>query len=44
MMANLKYSGHHDLPRAHVRLRHWYARMSQLKSAATPRGVRIRRK
>jgi glutathione S-transferase len=43
MLANLKYSGHHDLPRAHARLRDWYGRMSKLKSAAA-RSVRTRRK
>jgi glutathione S-transferase len=44
MLANLKYSGHHDLPAAHSRLRDWYARMSKIKSTAAPRGIRIRRK
>ena len=44
MLANLKYSGHHDLPAAHARLRDWYARISTIKSAAARRGVRIRRK
>jgi len=43
MLANLKYSGHHDLPRAQVRLGDWYARMSTIKSAAA-RSVRNRRK
>ena len=39
MLANLKFSGHHDLPRAHGQLRDWYARMSKIKSAAA-RSVR----
>jgi len=41
MLANLNYSGHHHLPRAHGRLRAWYARMSKIKSAAA-RGSRTR--
>ncbi|HWN96742.1 MAG TPA: glutathione S-transferase N-terminal domain-containing protein [Methylomirabilota bacterium] len=44
MLANLKYSGHHDLPRAHPRLGEWYGRMSKIKSAATQGGARTRRK
>lgn len=43
MLANLKYSGRHVLPRAQVRLCEWYARMSKIKSAAA-RSVRPRRK
>jgi glutathione S-transferase len=39
ILANLKYSGHHDIPAGHVRLRRWYARMSKIKSAA-PVGTR----
>jgi glutathione S-transferase len=39
ILANLKYSGHHDIPAAHARLRKWYARMSKIKSAA-PVGTR----
>jgi glutathione S-transferase len=35
MLANLKYSGHHQLPTAHRRLRNWFGRMSK---------IRIRRK
>ncbi len=31
MLANLKFTGHHDLPAEHVRLREWYARVSKLK-------------
>jgi glutathione S-transferase len=34
MLANLKYSGHHELPSAQTKLRDWYARMSKIKSAA----------
>ena len=41
MLANLKFTGHHQLPAAHSRLRDWYARMSQLKSAGASGGVRI---
>ncbi len=44
ILANLKFSGHHDLPAAHSRLRQWYDRMSKIKSAATPSGGRTRRK
>jgi glutathione S-transferase len=44
ILANLKFSGHHDLPAAHSRLRQWYDRMSQIKTAATPRSGRKRRK
>jgi len=43
MLANLKNSGHHDLPGADARLRDWFARMSTIKSAAA-RSVRTRRK
>ena len=43
MLANLQYSGHHDLPAAHVRLRKWYARMSKIKSIQ-PITARSRRK
>lgn len=43
MLANLKFSGHHDLPRTHARLRDWYSRMSKIKSAAA-RSFGIRRK
>jgi glutathione S-transferase len=39
ILANLKYSGHHDIPAAHARLRKWHARMSKIKSAA-PVGTR----
>ena len=44
ILANLKFSGHHDLPAAHSRLRQWYDRMSKIKSAVTPASGRIRRK
>jgi glutathione S-transferase len=44
ILANLKFSGHHDLPAAHLRLRQWYDRMSKIKSVATPRSGRNRRK
>jgi glutathione S-transferase len=40
ILANLKYSGHHSLPAAQVRLRGWSARMNKIKSAATPAGGR----
>jgi len=43
MLANLKYSGHHELPAAHPRLRNWYARMSTIKSAVA-RSIPNRRK
>ncbi len=33
ILANLKFSGHHDIPIAHARLRKWYDRMSKLKFA-----------
>ena len=44
ILANLKFSGHHDLPAAHRQLREWYDRMSKIKSAVTPHSGRIRRK
>ena len=44
MLANLKYSGHHELPSAAARLRDWFDRMSKIKSAAAQSGARIRRK
>ena len=44
MLANLKYSGHHDVPAAHPRLRHWYGRMAKIKSAAAQGSPRHRRK
>jgi glutathione S-transferase len=44
ILANLKFSDHHDLPAAHSRLRQWYDRMSTIKSAANPRSGRTRRK
>ena len=44
MLANFKYSGHHELPATHARLCEWYVRMSNVKSAAAPGSVRIRRK
>jgi glutathione S-transferase len=34
ILANLKYSGHHDIPAAHARLRKWHDRMSKIKFAA----------
>ena len=43
MLANLKYSGQHELPAEHARLGEWYSRLSKIKSAAT-RSSRIRRK
>ncbi len=43
MLANLRYSGHHELPAEHARLGEWYSRMSKIKSAAA-RSSRIRRK
>jgi glutathione S-transferase len=44
MLANLKYSGHHELPAGHAALREWYDRMSKVKSAVTLGSTRIRRK
>ena len=45
ILSNLKYSGHHDLPAAHGRLRKWYARMSKIKNnPAAPRGSQKRSK
>jgi glutathione S-transferase len=44
MLANLKYSGHHDLPKAHAALGAWYHRMSKITAAALPGGTRIHRK
>ena len=44
MLANLKYSGHHELPAAQVRLRDWYDRMSEIKSAAVRGSTRSHRK
>jgi glutathione S-transferase len=44
MLANLKYSGHHEVPAAHARLTDWYGRMSKIKSAAATGSARIRRK
>ena len=44
ILANLKFSGHHDLPAAHRQLREWYERMNKIKSAVTPHSGRIRRK
>ena len=44
MLANLKYSGRHDLPAAHARLCEWYGRMSKIKSAAAQGSLRHRRK
>lgn len=43
MLANLTYSGRHEVPPAHARLRDWFSRMSKIKSAAA-RSSRIRRK
>jgi len=43
MLANALYSGHHELPRAHTRLREWYGRMKTIKSPAAPGGIRQRR-
>ena len=43
MLANLKYSGHHELPAAHAALRAWSGRMSNIQSADLS-GGRIRRK
>jgi glutathione S-transferase len=43
MLANLTYSGRHEVPVAHARLRDWFSRMSTIKSAAA-RSSRIRRK
>ena len=34
ILANLKYSGHHDIPAAHQRLRKWHDRMSKIQFAA----------
>lgn len=37
MLGNFLYSGHYELPRAHVRLQDWYTRMGKVKLApATP--------
>lgn len=44
MLANFKYSGHHELPAGHARLHDWYDRMSKIKSAAVRGGARIHRK
>lgn len=44
MLANFKYSGHHDLPVALARLRDWYGRMSKSKSAAARESARSHRK
>jgi glutathione S-transferase len=44
ILANLKFSGHHDLPAAHSRLRAWYRRMSTLKTNSAARGTRHRTK
>jgi hypothetical protein len=44
MLANLKYSGHHELPATDARLRDWYDRMSKIKSAAVPGSARSHRK
>ena len=44
MLANLKYSGHHELPAAQARLRDWYDRMSEIKSAAARGSARSHRK
>ena len=44
MMANLQYSGHHNLPATLSRLREWHRRMSKIKSAAAQGSVRIRKK
>jgi len=44
ILANLKYSGHHELPAAHARLRDWYGRMSKIKSAAGRGSARSHRK
>jgi glutathione S-transferase len=43
MLANLKFTGHHDLPAEHARIGDWYSRMSKIKSAAA-RSVRTRPK
>lgn len=34
MLANYLFTGHHELPKAHVRLIEWYARMSKVKFSA----------
>ena len=44
MLANLKYSGHHELPATDGRLREWFARMSKIKSAAVRGSTRSYRK
>lgn len=43
MLANLKYSGNHDLPAEHTQLRKWFGRVNKIKSAAS-RSVPKRRK
>jgi glutathione S-transferase len=43
MLANLKFSGHHDLPRPHARLRHWFGRMSKIKKTVAAHSTRTRR-
>lgn len=44
ILANLKFSGHHDLPAAHARLREWHGRMTKIKFAATSSSGRTRQK
>jgi glutathione S-transferase len=44
MLANLKYSGHHELSAMDARLHDWYDRMSKIKSAAARGSARSHRK
>ncbi len=37
MLANFLYTGHYRLPKAHNRLRQWYARMTQVESQSFAR-------
>jgi glutathione S-transferase len=43
MLANLLYSGHHELPGEHTGLVRWYERMTHLKRAVAPSTSRPRR-
>jgi len=44
MLANLTFTGHHEVPRAHAQLRRWFKQMTNLKRADNNTGARKRRK
>jgi glutathione S-transferase len=44
MLANLTFTGHHEVPRAHTQLRRWFKQVTNLKRADNTTGARNRRK